>query len=162
MKKLIVFLLAVSIFSCDDGDFDVPSFEFSETVQSCGEYILYKTNENSTEVIVITLDPSSLPTTPGEIEIQISGTQTVIYRIFNDGITTDYFCQSIPPSTPTVLKELIASSGTILISSTELLNNSDEVIGLNHDISILDLIFTDNEERIFFESFDFGSIEIAN
>jgi len=159
MKKLILLFLTFSLFSCNDGNFDIPAFEFTTTVNTCGEYILYKTNSNSTEAIVLTLNPTNLGTVEGESSVTISTDLSVIYRIFNNGIESNYFCQDIPPVTPVVVKELIAESGTINILTTA--NLTDSIItSYTYEISISNLLFNDSNERIFFENFDFGTLDI--
>ncbi|REE82034.1 hypothetical protein BX611_1577 [Lutibacter oceani] len=155
MKKLITLFVAFTLFSCNDGDFDVPAFEFTDTVNSCGEYLLYKLNTEKTEAIIISLSPTQLGTIAGEKTYTISSTLKVTYRLFDEAIGTDYFCQEIPPSTPIVLKELDAESGTLIINTIEVVE--DEVItGYEYEISISNLLFLDNNERIFFETFSFG------
>ncbi len=161
MKKLITLILIIGLTSCNDGDFDVPAFEFTDTVKSCGEYLLYITNANSTEALLLPLTTTQLGTTPGENNYTISSTLNVTYRIFEEGIDTDYFCQSIPPTTPLVLKELIASSGTINIITTEK-STDGNITGYTYDITMSELLFMDNEERVFFENLDFGSFSINN
>ncbi|AMC10354.1 hypothetical protein Lupro_03405 [Lutibacter profundi] len=157
MKKIILLFLTFSLFACNDGDFDVPAFEFTDTVNSCGEYILYKTNSNGTEAIVLTLSPTDLGTIEGEKSIPISTVSSVIYRIFKEGIEANYFCQDIPPATPIVVKELIAESGTINITTTA--NLTDGVItSYTYEISISNLLFNDTNERILFENFYFGTL----
>ena len=155
MKKLITFFIAFTLLSCNDGDFDVPSFEFSEDVNSCGETLLYRLSPDKTEVILLTLTNTQLGTTPGEKSYPISSSLNVIYRIFDDVIDTNYFCQEIPPASPTVLKELEAENGTILINTTEIIEN-EVITGYKYNISISELLFLDNNERIFFETFNFG------
>jgi len=159
MKKLFAFILTIVLFSCNDGDFDVPAFEFTDTVNSCGEYLLYKTSSENTEAIAINLSPTDLPTEVGEKEISLGSTKSVTYRIFEDKIDKNYFCQSIPPLTPQILKELVANGGTLLITTTAI-ENDGNVTGYSHALIIKDLLFTDNNERIFFETFDFGQINI--
>lgn len=155
MKKLITLFIAFTLFSCNDGDFDVPSFEFSETVNSCGETILYRLSSDKTEVILLTLSSTQLGTTAGEKTYSLSSSLQVIYRIFDDAIDSNYFCQEIPPASPLVLKELEAESGTIIINTTEVFEN-EIVTGYKYEISISELLFLDDNERIFFETFDFG------
>lgn len=162
MKKLLTFILVLMLTSCNDGDFDVPSFQFTETVNSCDEYLLYITSSSSTEVLVLTLTSTQLETTLGERDYAISATISVIYRIFEEGIGSNYFCQSIPPLTPKVLKELIANSGTVTIITTEETNTGGTVTGYNYEITISDLLFDDGNERIFFENFEFGTFTINN
>lgn len=163
MKKILI-LLAIVIFSgCDDGDFDVPAFEFSETVSTCGDVILYVANSSKTEVLVLTMDPTHFTTEVGEVEIDLGETAstTVIkatYRIFNTGFDTDYFCQSIPPASPKVVKELIAQGGKALITTNEVRNTNDVITGYTYTITFSNLFFLDGTERVFFESFDFGTV----
>lgn len=159
MKKLITLFIAFTLFSCNDGNFDIPDFEFSETVNKCGEYVLYRTNDEKTEVIVLTLTPSNLGTSEGDDDINISSSVTVVYRIFDDAIGTDYFCQDIPPATPSIVKDIIAESGTIKINTIANLTGTD-ITGYTYSIVIEELLFNDEKERIYFESFDFGELEI--
>ena len=160
MKKLLILLLAFTLNACNDGDFDVPVFEFTEKVNKCGEYVLYITSTNSTEVLVLTLPPTAFGTAP-TVTLPISATATATYRIFDKGITATYFCQAIPPLEPKIIKELKADGGTINIVATAMLTNNI-VTGYSYEITISKLSFNDGKERIFFESFNFGKLEIKN
>ncbi len=157
MKKLLIFFIATLFLSCNDGDFDIPAFDFETEVTTCGEFVLYRTNQNKTEVIVLTLDNDVLGTEIGEESINLSSTATIIYRVFDEGIGSSYFCQDIPPTSPTVLKELNVSEGTIYITTSE-----GATSGYRYNIVINDLVFIDGKERISFTSFDFGELEIAD
>ena len=156
MKKLITFFIAFTLLSCNDGDFDVPSFEFSEDVNSCGETLLYRLSPDKTEVILLTLTSTQLGTTVGEKSYAVSSTLNVIYRIFDDAIDTNYFCQESPPAAPLVLKELEADKGTIIINTNAVIVN-EIITGYTYEISISELLFLDNNERIFFDTFNFGA-----
>jgi hypothetical protein len=160
MKKLLILFLAFTLNACNDGDFDVPIFEFTEKVNVCGDFVLYIASTNSTEVLVLTLPSTALGTSP-TVSLPISATVTATYRIFDKGITPTYFCQDIPPLEPKILKDLKADEGTINIVATEILANSI-VTGYSYEITISNLLFNDGEERIFFESFNFGTLEIKN
>lgn len=150
MKKLLFAFVALLFVACDDGDFDVPSFDFDNNVSSCGEYILYIKNSNSTETLAITLAPEDIPDTEGTTELQITSTRSVNYRIYDDAIGTEYFCSDIPPTDPQVIKELYAEAGTIILITTATGNKFE------HDISFDSLTFQDGNDRIFFETFYFG------
>jgi hypothetical protein len=160
MKKLFIVFLAFTLNACDDGDFNVPAFEFTEKVNSCGEFVLYKTNTNSTEVLALTL-PSNAFGTVALVSFTIPTTVTATYRIFDVGIGVNYFCQAIPPMEPKILKELKADGGTVNISATEIITNS-VVTGYNYEINISKLSFNDGKERVFFENFNFGTLKINN
>lgn len=159
MKKLLILFLAFTLNACSDGDFSVPSFIFTEKVNSCGEYILYRTSTNSTEVLVLALPKTAFGTVVKIQSIPVSTTAAITYRIFDKGIGTTYFCQAIPPLEPKITKELIADQGTINITTTEVLTNS-VVTGYKHEITISNLNFNDGKERIFFENLNFGIFSV--
>ena len=106
MKKFITLFIALSFFSCDDGDFDTPEFDFEDTVYSCYDYLLYITNSSKTETMAMTLIDGQLGTEIGEKSYPVSSSLEVVYRLFDGGIGSDYFCQLIPATTPKVLKEM--------------------------------------------------------
>ena len=159
MKKLFTLFIALSLFSCSDGDFDTPEFEFTDNIKSCDEFVLYVTNSNTTETLVLTLVAGELGTTVGEKSFAISTTRKVVYRLFDKGISTNYFCQVIPPTTPKVLKELNVESGNIIITTSEVYKNQ-VLSGYSYKISFSDLLFIDENERIFYETFPFGTFSI--
>lgn len=159
MKKILTLFLIITLFSCNDGDLDVPSFDFEDTVNSCGEYVLYVENSSGTEVLAITLTNGELGTTVGEESYDTSTSLLVVYRIFDDEISSSYFCQDIPPTTPEVVSSLDAESATINIVTTEIIEDS-VVTGYSYEISISDLLFMDGDDRIYYESLDFGTFEV--
>ena len=161
MKKLLILFFAFSLNACSDGNFDVPVFEFTKTVNTCGEYVLYITNTKCTEVLVLTLPPTAIDTIAKVKALPISATVTATYRIFDQGIGADYFCQAIPPLKPKILKELLANGGTVNITTTEVLTNT-VVTGYANEITISNLSFNDGKERVFFENFYFGILTIKN
>lgn len=162
MKKLLILFLAFTLNSCNDGDFDVPAFDFTETVNICGKYVLYITNTAGTEVLVLTLPSTALGTTPETKSLPISLLVTATYRVFDEKIGTTYFCQLIPPSKPKILKELKADdTGIVNITTTEVLTNG-VVTSYSHEIILSNMDFNDGEERVFFEIFNFGTLNISN
>lgn len=145
--------------SCSDGDFDVPEFDFDETVYSCDDYVLYVTSSSATETMVMTLVEDELGTEVGTFSYPITSTRKVVYRLFSDAVGSNYFCQLIPPTSPTVIEELDAESGEINIVTTEIIEEG-VLTGYSYEISISDLLFIDGNERIYFENFVFGNYEI--
>lgn len=163
MKKLFTLFIVLSLISCNDGDFEVPAFEFTETINSCNDYFLFKTSSSSTEVIYMALTSTQFSSSVGEKTYSISASLPVTYRIFDEGIGTDYFCQTVPPTTPAVLQEL-NGTGSIIIVTSEIIDNNNEVTGYNYDISFENLLFKDenDSDRVYFEFFDFGTFPINN
>lgn len=162
MKKLLILFLAFTLNACNDGDFDVPVFEFTETVNKCGAYVLYITNTTKTEVLVLTLPPTAIDTIVGVKPLPISATVTATYRIFDVGITDKYFCQAIPPLEPKIIKELKADdTGIVNITTAKILKDSI-LTGYSYEINISNLNFKKGEDRIYRENFVFGTLTIKN
>jgi hypothetical protein len=163
MKKIIALLSLVFLFSCDDGDFDVPAFEFNDTVYNCdlngSNYTLYRLSD--TEALIITLTTTQIK---NEISTSVISTNisasNVIYRTFNADISADYFCEDIPPTTPTILSNWTGVSGTsnqILIETVEEFDDTATLIGYRHTISFQNLTIENGNETITYTDTDFGS-----
>lgn len=155
LKKFILFAFMFLITSCDDGDFQSLDFQFTDTINSCGSYLLYRANSSNTEVLVITLTDSELGTTEGEKTYSVEGNISVIYRLFNEAIGSTYFCGDIPPATPTIIKSLSASSETSISITTTKSEDSDKY---QYSIVLSNLLFED-DNRFYFDTFSFGTFE---
>ncbi|WP_129366605.1 hypothetical protein [Lutibacter sp. HS1-25] len=160
MKKILTLFIAISFISCNDGDFDIPNFQFNNTIYSCDNYVLYVTNNSKTETLVITLTNNELGTDIGTVSYPVNSSRKAVYRLFKSAIDNNYFCQTIPPITPSVISELDAISATINITTSEVKDKDNVLTGYSYDISFSDLLFKDSDGRIFYESFPFGSFEI--
>jgi hypothetical protein len=160
MKKLLILFLAFTLNSCNDGNFDVPSFDFTETVNSCGTYILYRTNTDKKEVLTMVLSSNEINTNEGTKTYTISNSTPVNYRIFDSAIGTDYFCQTIPPTSPNVIKNMDATSGEINITTTANFDDNGVIASYTYDISLTNLLFDDASGKIFYETYYFGKITI--
>ena len=161
MKKILTILAIVLLTSCDKGDFQIPSFQFEETLQVCGTYIVYRTNTEDTEALVLVLNSTVIKneetTTPLKQYISASNVQ---YRIFDSAIGTDYFCQTLPPTTPTVIKNWTGVSGAsnyIQVETTKYYNTSNVHIGYKHYITLHNMQLENNGDSITYESFEFGT-----
>ncbi len=134
VKKLLLSFLLLSLASCDDGDIIVTSFEFDDVdLQLCNgakenEYVFFKINETIDEAIsynFVNETFSDTVATAEPITIELNGeTNNLIYRRFTIGITADYYCSNIPPSTIIITEELNGSSGTAEIL-TEIIEEDD-------------------------------------
>lgn len=161
MRYIFLLFITFGLLSCDDGDFDVLQFNFETTVNSCGTYVLYRTNSEKTEALIVQLNPTDIVQEVGVKEIQISATN-VIYRIFDEALGSDYFCNPIPPTSPTVLKEWTAIAGVhnkILIDTTEIINETDTTItGYKHHLIFTNLVIENDGVQEKYVSYEFGSI----
>ncbi|WP_152286479.1 hypothetical protein [Flavicella marina] len=134
MKKLSFLLFLTFFLACDDGEFNVPSFDFDGlTINNCGNLVFYKTTSSATESLMIQLDVDNtddiffkVPFDEQPFQISESGVNSMSYRIFNDALGNDYFCQDIPPTTP-VVSESWTGEGTLLITNTIALDDNDGV-----------------------------------
>ncbi len=134
MKNIVFLLVLVSLFSCDDGDFDIPSFDFDDVeINTCGDLVFHKITSSQTESLLLFLNEDNTNDTIFKTEmvdvpynVTIDGEHTFTYRIFNDGITSDYFCNDIPPSSPTVTKEWLGT-GELIVNNTITLDDKDLV-----------------------------------
>ncbi|MDV7188087.1 hypothetical protein R3X25_12410 [Lutibacter sp. TH_r2] len=168
MKKILIYtLILLTFITCSEGDIDIPTFDFEDTITSCDDSVFYITNDDETEALVLTLSDSDFEEVDGNTEtISISTSNTLVYRIFESEIDSDYFCQDVPPTTPSVLKEYNAESGYITITTTETTDfdeDSDDIVvqtrTFEHEITFQDLVLYDEDNTtLTFETFDFGEI----
>ena len=133
MKKLFSFLIFITLFSCDDGDIIVTSFEFDDVdLQLCegsipNEFVFFKINTAINEAISYNfINPIYDATTetidengmlqPIVIDLA-ENDNNLIYRTFNTAITSDYYCSNIPDSNIEVTNEIVAVGGEVTIEN---------------------------------------------
>lgn len=134
ITKYCLLCLISLLFSCDDGDFNVPSFDFDGlSINDCGDLVLHKITSGSTESLIIYLEEDNtndifFKTTITDKEYVISkgGEHSMFYRIFNGDVDANYFCQDIPSATPTVSEEWLGD-GTLFITNTISYDDKDGV-----------------------------------
>jgi hypothetical protein len=166
MKKIFILILCINLWSCNDGDLDIPAFEFEEQVYGCdiknGTYTLFKMGV--AEAIIITLPSDVLreevTTVPFEVLVT---TSNVVYRTFSSKISASYFCNDIPPVVPTISSNwtgVPSATSKILIETVEDLDFSGTVTGYVHQITFENLKVESGSEYISFENAEFGKITI--
>jgi hypothetical protein len=170
MKKIVgLILLLFSLNACDDGDFNIESFDFTDaSTNSCnnGEtgFFIYKINDN--EALILQIQEANFPNTitlVGEPRtLPINSTNKVIYRLYNGALNTNVICTTIPPATPTVSTEWNALSGNIEITTTvnrevDEATNASEITGYTHNIVLRNVNFdTGNGNQQLFTELVFG------
>ena len=161
LRKILGLVLVLTLVTCNDGDFEVPSFEFNDTIKSCGDYVLYRVNSSNTEALILKLTSTQLPDTitssPKIISID---EDNLIYRIFSDEIGSNYFCQDIPPLSPEVKEEWIGVSGSknkIEISTFFNINTSQDTIGYVHEIIFKNMILSKDDKTMTYTTYNFGT-----
>mgnify|MGYP003646667764 CR=1 FL=1 len=153
MKKYLLIGCSILFFGCKDGDLQIETVDFDsiETVQSCNtisastENVLFKINGD--EALILTL-PSGLlknEASTTSIESAVPGNSQISYRIFSETVTSAYFCDSPPPLTPTVLEEIEATGGSIIITTTA----SEDNVTFSHLVQLSGVTFlNENGSRI--------------
>ncbi|MCK5814983.1 MAG: hypothetical protein KAH07_03465 [Flavobacteriaceae bacterium] len=166
MNKLLILFLCVSLWSCDDGDLDIPAFEFEEEVYNCdvknNSYTLFRLGVAEGIIVTLPADIFKPEVTTTPIEVLITA-ENVVYRIFNSTVSPSYFCNDIPPTTPTIKSNWTGTPGAsnkILIESIEEFDNSNVLIGYRKIITFQNLKVENNGQYMSFEEGDFGETVI--
>jgi len=166
MKKIWCgILIALLSTNCSDGDLsqEVISFD-SVATQSCtNNGIIFKIKGQ--EALLIQIPATSFtnePTATGNPTIiDINSTNRVVYRFYNGAISSTMFCETIPPSSPTVSDEWIATAGKIHITTTAVKTTNastgrTSITGYNHNIVFKNITFAKQNGTQVYETFAFG------
>ncbi len=157
-------LLFLALFhSCSDGNLDIASFEFEEKVNTCGSYTLYRLSTNGQkEALIVTLTAQQIrqdedPVIP--VQVSTNGLYTVTDRVFDDQVTSSYFCATVPPVEPKVLRNWEGISGFILVENRPVYEEDGITIeAWEHVIVLNDVVLESGEEKLIFnDTFLFGT-----
>jgi len=142
MRRLLFGIFSIALLnSCDDGEIIVTNFDFEDSsVQFCegpNKNVFYSVNNNEVFESIslefsnnqLRLDDDGNLTPPDEEEINFSltGNNRIVYRIFNAEVPNDYFCNVVPPSSPTVVEEWISGTGATVFVRTSFGDESPNV-----------------------------------
>ncbi|MBW1656285.1 hypothetical protein [Flavobacterium quisquiliarum] len=170
MKKyLSLILFAFLLNGCDDGDLTVQEINFDNvTPVSCSEdnTLMYKLK--SREAFLLQMPKTGgLVNDPGTYVYDIptggNGTYRAIYRAYDGALVADNICGLIPPSTPKVVEEWIATSGKINITTTQKTSEraddgSTKLIGYNYSINFTNITFAiSNSKPQTYPTYPFGT-----
>lgn len=169
MKKVFLLLTLLTMFSCDDGNLDIASFEFEEIVNTCGDIniTLYRLSTNGQkEALIVTLTDqqiknSDLPVLP--VSVTENGDYTVTDRVFDDNVSSAYFCTVVPPVEPKVLKNWAGVSGTIAIQNNKVFDEDGvTVIAYEHIVILQDVVLKSGDESLIFnDTYLFGVFQTS-
>lgn len=166
MKRVLSLLVfAIFLNGCDDGDLIQENISFDAvTVQKCAtNQLLYKLKDN--EALIFEATGINFPTETTSQEINISSTNRVIYRFYNNTITSPTICETIPPASPIVTDQWTATGGKIVINTTAIKktdekDNSSKITGYNHNITFKNITFVKSNGTQVYETFPFGDYVI--
>ncbi|WP_190809299.1 hypothetical protein [Flagellimonas sp. S3867] len=155
MRKFFFPILTFFVLlSCSDGDLQVETIDFNGvSLQFCADPVATSNNVlfkiNTTEALILDLQSSVLNNgVVGETittTSTIPGQSTLVYRNFSDNVTSAYFCDDVPPATPTVAQEIEAQDGIVTITTVADTDGTNFV----HTITLTGVSFVaENGERI--------------
>ena len=165
MKKIFATLFIVLSFSCSDGNFEIASFEFEDTVNYCDEYLLYKLSTiEQKETLMVTLTTQQIKNSDdlvAPVQVTPTGLFQVTYRIFDDRVTSSYFCALVPATEPKTVENWIGVDGIIFVQNEAVYNDDGtEIIAYNHIITIDDLVLESGENRLKFDAtYEYGEFQ---
>ena len=142
MSRIILLTaFLITLLSCDDGDVFVSELHFPETLQYCEgntDLIVYTIKETPYESLSIKLPVSDKDnfTTLSEIPATtpLSTTYTFNYRSYS-GDPSAIFCNSLPPSSPTITNNYTASEGTVTFTTSLIEDDNDGIPAHLEDIN---------------------------
>jgi hypothetical protein len=141
------------ILGCSDGDLQIETIDFdSAPIQYCGTApttdtnILFKISND--EALILNLQDGLLvnEASDGTVSSTVPGQSNVTYRIFSDNVTKSYFCDDIPPADPTVMEEIAAVAGEVLVTTVQ---SATDTTAYVHTIELSGIsLVNDQGERI--------------
>jgi hypothetical protein len=124
MKRVFLLFGFLVLNACSDGDleidvidFDSTALQFCETQTTVNSTVFFKINDD--EALILELQSGVLQNqaSTDTIRSTIPSQSNLIYRFFDDGVSKNYFCDDIPPATPSVVEEILAEAGEVLITT---------------------------------------------
>ena len=149
MKKLLYLIIPIVLLGCDDGDIITNDFDFEDaSVEACdptvssgsiNNFVFYKNEDTNFESLVLQFltsdDILNINAIYGPYSITSTSTNSFEYRKFNAAPGNDYYCNSIPPSSPTVTEVFNAIGGEITIeTSTRSDDDNDGILAVDEGI----------------------------
>lgn len=126
MKRFFFLPLFVVFFACNDGDLQIESIDFDgvsigtcESTITTASTVFFKISGE--EALILELQSGLLQNAVSQDTIvsTLPGQSNLIYRLFTATVSNNYFCDAIPITSPSVLEEIEATSGEVLISTSQ-------------------------------------------
>ncbi len=164
MKNLFVLCVMALLVSCNDGDLQIETIDFDsvgiitcESTVTTSSTIFFKINNKEALILVLQSGVLKNEVSDGVITSLVPSQSKLTYRIFSDNVTSSYFCDAIPTTTPSVIEEIEAEDGEVLITTVLAEGTTDT---FEHTIQLSGISFiTSQDERITdLQINDFGAI----
>ncbi|MCP4976417.1 MAG: hypothetical protein GY931_09675 [Maribacter sp.] len=153
MKNLTVLCFLALFYSCNDGDLQIETIDFDsvgintcESTVTTSSTIFFKLNNKESLILELQSGVLKNEISSGVITSLVPSQSKVTYRVFSDNVSSAYFCDDIPTTTPLVIEEIEAEDGEILITTTLAEGTTDT---FEHAIELSGITFiTSQDERI--------------
>ena len=153
MKKLFVLCVMTVLVSCNDGDLQIETIDFDsvgistcESTVTTSSTIFFKINNKEALILEIQSGVLKNEVSSEVITSLVPSQSKLTYRVFSDNVTSNYFCDAIPTTTPSVLEEIEAENGEVHITTTLAEGTTDT---FEHTIQLSEITFiTSQDERI--------------
>lgn len=153
MKRMAFLMWLVVMISCSDGDlqieaidFNSVSIEFCESQPTTSSTFFFKIN--GAEALILELDSGLLKnevSTDTIVSTIPSGSQ-LTYRFFSENVSSNYFCDNLPPAVPSVVDEIAAEAGEVLLTTIQ--SETDSTV-FEHTITLKNIsLVSEQGERI--------------
>jgi len=95
--------------------------------------VFFKINDQAAESIALQLGTTDVLFFESDtLTITLDGSlNKVNYRTYSDAVTADYFCNNIPPTSPSVIIDYLGSSGIATLLVTTILDDNDGIPFVN-------------------------------
>lgn len=154
------FIGIVSLLACNDGDIIVSNFDYNADtqLQLCRVNtinVMHNVNSETNEAISFEFELSNFTgrfqglCPPEPIQIQLNATNKITYRRLSENTEgQNYFCQQIPPFSPTVIEEFTSLNGGFaeLFFFATAQDDNDGVPALEEDLNGDGNLFNDDSD----------------
>lgn len=133
MKKVLGLIIATICYSsCNDGEIVLTNFDFDDqNLEICGDvgdYVFFKVNTSTQESISLKLNTTEvLFMESAVVTYTLNESSFVNYRKFSEAISSSYFCNAVPPTSPLAAQDYLATSGTALLTTETNLDDNDTI-----------------------------------
>lgn len=150
MRKLYLVLLPIlllSFYTCDDGDIITVEFDFDDTFSVCtgtDALVFYKTKDDPSESLSIKIASLSLADILAvgddniyEKSFSLSSTNPFNYRTYSNSSlpSSGLFCSEIPLSSIKITQDIESTSGTVKIKTVLTEDDNDGIPAALEDIN---------------------------
>ncbi|NND78778.1 MAG: hypothetical protein HKP42_03155 [Maribacter sp.] len=145
MKNLFILCAISLLVSCDDGDLQIETIDFNsvgisncEATVTTSSTVFFKINNTEALILELQSDLLKNEVSPEVIISSVPSQSKLTYRVFTENVASDYFCDAIPTTTPTVLEDIIAENGEVQITTTLAEGTTDT---FEHKIELNEITF---------------------